>query len=290
MLFSIATPTRNALPALKQCVGSVRAQHGVTHEHCIRDACSSDGTPSWLGSQPDLRWESKPDGGMYAAINDAWSHAHGDILSWLNADEQYLPGTLATVATAFCDHPEVDLVWGNAIVVDPSGHPVAWRREIPLRSFYVRYVTLYAFSCTMFFRRRLWDTGVLKLDDTFKVIADADLVMRLLACGTRTLHLPSDLSLFGYSGANLSITEARLKDDERARLRQSHKIVAHRPLRIIARALRAAEKGVRGCYVSTPLSYDYALDATPTHRHVTSQRTPSRFTLTPGKDEVQPHA
>jgi hypothetical protein len=52
--FSIATATRNALEQLKRCVGSVRGQKGVSYEHVVQDAISSDGTPQGLSAQADL--------------------------------------------------------------------------------------------------------------------------------------------------------------------------------------------------------------------------------------------
>ena len=38
------------------------------------------------------------DGGMYDAVNRGYRRAQGDILAYLNCDEQYLPGALKTVA------------------------------------------------------------------------------------------------------------------------------------------------------------------------------------------------
>ena len=97
--FSIATPTRNALAKLRRCVGSVQGPFGPSCEQLVQDACSTDGTPEWLFRQPDLKAVSEPDAGMYDAINRAWGRAQGQILSWLNSDEQYLPGTLRMFST-----------------------------------------------------------------------------------------------------------------------------------------------------------------------------------------------
>lgn len=131
--FSIATPTRNSLDRLRRCVGSVRGQRGVTLEHLVHDARSEDGTPAWLAAQAGLLGISEADGGMYDAINRAWARSTGKFLSWLNSDEQYLLGTLAKVEAFFDAHPDVDVVFGNYIVADAQGRPVALRREIPFR-------------------------------------------------------------------------------------------------------------------------------------------------------------
>ena len=166
--FSIATPTRNALAKLRRCVGSVRGQAGVTLEHLVQDARSVDGSPAWLHMQaaqdPRLQPVSAADAGMYDAINRAWARSNGRVLSWLNADEQYLPGTLQRVQAHLDRHPQVDVLFGDYLVADEAGRAVALRREIPLRRFNVVNSFLNTQSCTMFFRRALLDRGALKLD------------------------------------------------------------------------------------------------------------------------------
>lgn len=136
MKFSIVTPSLNDLPRLRLCVGSVRGQTGE-REHIVQDACSVDGTAQWLAAQPDINSVSEHDTGMYDAINRGWRRSQGDILSWLNSDEQYLPGTLATVASFFEAYPKVDFVYGHALVVDGDGALLAARREIRLSRTYI---------------------------------------------------------------------------------------------------------------------------------------------------------
>lgn len=151
MKFSVITPTRNAIDKLKRCVGSVRGQTGVAIEHIIQDACSTDGTPDWLAAQPDVLARSEPDAGMYDAINRGWGRASGDIFSWLNSDEQYLPGTLEKVAGVFERNPDVDLIYGDALVVDATGNLLAARREIRLSRTYIANSFLNAFHAPRFF-------------------------------------------------------------------------------------------------------------------------------------------
>ena len=107
--FSIATPTRNDLDKLKRCIGSVRGQTSVRVEHLIQDAQSTDGTADWLAAEEGLDYRSEADHGMYDAINRAWGRARGQILAWLNSDEQYLPGALARVADFFYRHAQYRL-------------------------------------------------------------------------------------------------------------------------------------------------------------------------------------
>jgi glycosyltransferase involved in cell wall biosynthesis len=281
-LFSIATPTRNALDKLRRCVGSVRGQTGVRFEHLVQDAKSSDGSAPWLAeqaqTQASLLQVSEADAGMYDAINRAWDRSQGQYLSWLNADEQYLPGTLARVHRFFESHPAVDVLFADYLVADEQGRAVALRREIGLRKFYVVNTFLNAQSCTLFYRRKLWDEGVLKLDSRFRYAADKDLILRLLARGVRFQHLPEVLSVFGVDGSNLSAHPQMEQEAEAVRLAFGG--FAWRPARLLAYTGRRVERLVRGAYWRVDLRYRYALDEAPHYADYLAENLGGRYALT----------
>src|SRR5690348_16281526 len=96
MTFSIITPSFRNSDWLKLCIASV-ADQGVTAEHIVQDAGSDDGTQEWLLKDARVRAFAEKDGGMYDAVNRGLRRATGEILAYLNCDEQYLPGALSTV-------------------------------------------------------------------------------------------------------------------------------------------------------------------------------------------------
>ncbi len=294
MFFSVITPSYNNARALRRCMGSVRGQSHAGVEHIIMDGGSTDGTVAWLTQRHDtgadratapagpaaysFRWTSAPDRGMYDAIGKGWEQARGDVLSWLNCDEQYLPGTLGRVAQAFAQNPGADVVFGDTIVVAPNGTPLASRPEIPLRWGYLKNGFLYAMSCATFFRRRLWNDGLLRLDSRYRYAADMDLMLHLLSARKRIRHIPFTLALFGVDGSNLSSTQAPAIAREAEMIRQTYHAVS-RPLRVPYRALRCLERLVRGCYRTRAVSYDFALDEVPHYRHIPATRVGFRFTF-----------
>jgi glycosyltransferase involved in cell wall biosynthesis len=280
-LFSVATPTRNDLGKLKRCVGSIRGQQGVSVEHLVQDACSSDGTPDWLVSQADLLARSERDDGMYDAINRAWGRANGQILSWLNADEQYLPGTLATVAAFFETHPDVDVLFGDYIVCKDSGTPVALRREINFRRLYVANSFLYAQSCTLFFRSSLLQRGLLRFDTSLRYASDKDLMLKLVAAGVRIAHIAEYLALFGIDGNNLSTHPQMLLEAEAVRRR--HGAFANRGLRQLVLSGRRLERLLHGGYAKQSLVYAYATDEVPMYKEFKANRVGGRYALSDGK-------
>ncbi len=289
-LFSVATPTRNALQHLRRCVGSVRGQTSVTLEHLVQDARSSDGTAAWLqdlaANCTQLRPVTEADSGMYDAINRAWSRASGRYLSWLNADEQYLPGTLNRVQAAFAAHPQAEVLFANYLVVDDAGLAVAMRREIPLRRFLVVNTFLNAYSCTLFFRRSLLDRGLLKLDTSLRYAADMDLVLRLLQHGVRFQHVDEVWSLFGIDGSNLSTHPGAVLETERvARL---HGAMAFKPLRGFAQLARRGERLFVGAYRKQNFVYQFAVNEVPEYVSYSARDLGGRYSLAKPQGRAEP--
>src|SRR5215218_4070462 len=108
-MFSIITPSFRNSEWLKLCIASV-ADQGVEHEHIVQDAGSDDGTLDWLPHEPRVKAYVEKDSGMYDAVNRGYRRATGDLLAYLNCDEQYLPGALAAVEHYFAGNPTVDIV------------------------------------------------------------------------------------------------------------------------------------------------------------------------------------
>lgn len=125
---------------------------------------------------------------MYDALNKALRRVTGDVVSILNCDEQYLPGTLECVAGIFRKNPEADIVVGDFLIVDPSGELLSFRKATPLRASMILTDHLYDFTCAMFFRRRVLDRGI-KFDTGYRAAADADWVARLLWSGMKVSYV-----------------------------------------------------------------------------------------------------
>ena len=93
---SIVTPSYRRSAWLKLCIASV-ADQPVGAEHIVQDAGSDDGTLDWLPRDSRVKVFVEKDQGMYDGVNRGLRRAGGDILAYLNCDEQYLPGALSTV-------------------------------------------------------------------------------------------------------------------------------------------------------------------------------------------------
>ena len=177
----------------------------------------------------------------------------------------------------FSAHPEVDVVFGNYIVADRQGRPLALRREIPFRSVYVANGFLNAQSCTLFFRRRLFDQGRLKLNSRLRYAADKELLLKLAAAGTVIRHLPDYLAIFGVDGTNLS-THPRARE-ESEQVRAAYGAFRSQALRRLVLAFRRFERLLRGGYRFDPISYLYAVDDVPRYVEYSVAKLGGRYSL-----------
>jgi glycosyltransferase involved in cell wall biosynthesis len=151
---------------------------------------------------------------MYDAINKGLLASSGKIVAYLSCDEQYLPGTLASVSAYFETHPEVDVVFGDTLVTRPDGSLVCFRKAyVPLWPF-IASSDLYNFPSSMFLRRRVVDAGDL-FDPSFKDVGDAEYVIRLLRKGYRMATFRRYLSAFTLTGSNRSQNPSVRLESER---------------------------------------------------------------------------
>jgi len=201
--FTVITPSFRQLAWLKLCAASIADQQGVQCEHIVQDAGTGAELEQWAATQPGLQLFVERDAGMYDAVNRGLKRATGDICSYLNCDEQYLPGGLQAVGEYFAEHPEVDVVFGDMVLLDAQGRPTCYRRVVRPRRGHLRMAHLPVGTCATFFRRELVEQGYL-FDTSWRCIGDAVWVDRLLSDGIRMAVLPRPISAFAFTGENLS--------------------------------------------------------------------------------------
>lgn len=201
---SIVTPSFRQSQWLRLCVASV-ADQGLPVEHIVQDAGSDDGTLDWLPRDRRVISFIEKDAGMYDAVNHGLRRAQGDILAYLNCDEQYLPGTLVAVTDFFARHPQTDMLFGDVLMVDPDGKYL-WHRkmQVPLK-YHTWTCHLSTLTCAMFFRRRVFERE--QFDTAWRDAGDAEWMLRLMKRGVRMAALGRFTSTFTQTGTNMSAAD-----------------------------------------------------------------------------------
>jgi glycosyltransferase involved in cell wall biosynthesis len=203
--FGIVTPTLNAERYLEDTLRSIWAQaaDGIEVDHVLVDGGSTDGTLAVAERFPTRVVVSTDDQGMYDAINRGLSMVEGDIIGYINADDEIPPGALAAVAQAFRDHPEARWLMGKREFIDGEGRAFAWMQPVP---FTLRSYLGLGWSCvpqeTVWMRRDLYEE-VGPFDTSFRNTGDYDMYARCRRVA-EPLILQRTLGRFRLHGDQLS--------------------------------------------------------------------------------------
>lgn len=255
MKFSIITPSFRSGRWLKLCIPSVADQEGVEFEHIVQDSCSDDETKEWLPSDPRVTAVIEKDTGMYDAVNRGFRRATGDILAYINCDEQYLPGALRKVKDYFEEHPEVDIVLADTLVVDPQGGYLCERKALIPQLCHTRVGnTLSFFTAALFLRRRVLDQHNLYFDTRLRDLGDVDWALRAIRAGVRFGVLREFTSAFTDTGENMNLLPNARREAQEMRASAPAWMRATAQLWVAHYRLRRLFAGL---YVCKP--HDYAI-------------------------------
>ena len=123
---TIITVVRNDKQHIRETIVSALAQTGVEVQYLVLDGASADGTADIIRSFEGrlAYWHSRPDRGMYDAMNQAIKMADGEWISILNSGDTYVSSTSLADALAQTDS-ESSVIFGHSIEVNPE-----WKHEI----------------------------------------------------------------------------------------------------------------------------------------------------------------
>jgi glycosyltransferase involved in cell wall biosynthesis len=203
-LVSIVTPSLDQGRFLEEAIRSVAEQNYPSIEHVVVDGGSTDETLEVLRRHPHVRWVSEPDEGQADAIAKGFRLAGGEILAWLNADDLYLPGAVATAVAALREHG-AHVVYGGWRQVDERGETI---KDVAARPFDYRELleerNTIAQPSTFFTREAYEAVG--GVDTSYRYAMDYELWLRL---GARYEFVRVDaiLAAFRYHDASKTVAD-----------------------------------------------------------------------------------
>ena len=218
MKFSIITPSFRNSAWLKLCIASVADQAGVEFEHIVQDSCSDDGTQDWLPHDKRVTAIIEKDSGMYDAVNRGYRRATGDILAYLNCDEQYLPGALKAVQEFFEQHPEVEVVLAGSIVTDGDGKYICHRHSmVPTpNQVWFRFPIL---TSAIFIRRKVIHERGIYFDTKWRDLGDFHWFLALMKNQVPMAVCDTFTSVFADTGENMNLKPNAIREkDETAKM------------------------------------------------------------------------
>ena len=258
MKFSIITPSFRNSAWLKLCIASVADQQGVDLEHIVQDSCSDDGTADWLPNDKRVKAFIEKDAGMYDAVNRGYRRASGDILAYLNCDEQYLPGGLKAIHDFFEAHPKIEVVLAHTLIVDGKGQYMCHRHMMtPLPShMWFRFRML---TSSIFIRRKVIHERGLYFDTRWRDVGDFHWALALLKNKVPMAVCNSLVATFTDTGENMNLRPNAIREKNETRAMAPRWIWSLKPLVIFHHRLR---RMAAGHFNLPPMSYEiYTLES-----------------------------
>ena len=172
-------------------------------------------------------WCSEKDGGQSAAFNKGFSHARGRFLTWLNADDVLLPGTLKKLEEAINKYPTCEWFVGGVLWLDKDMNVIKCGRGRKFSEIRYREGWVNAWGPSSFFTKRLLD-AVGGVDERYHYTMDTELWLRF-ASKLRVRYRPFANYAWGLrlhedakmSGHNFSTNANNAGSSELDKLRSS---------------------------------------------------------------------
>lgn len=213
MKISVITVCFNSQTTIERSVQSVVDQQWPEVEHIVIDGGSTDGTLAILERfRPHLAvLVSEPDKGIYDAMNKGLARATGDVICFLNADDQYADTTVLTTVAQHMQTHKLD-----ALVADvgffKADNPKRMTRRYRSDRFSPQHLSwgwMPAHPGLFLTREVVQRVGLFKTD--YRIAGDYEYVVRTFhGHDLHYMHLPSVVVNMQAGGVSNSSWRNRL--------------------------------------------------------------------------------
>lgn len=136
-------------------------------------------------------WVSEPDKGQSNAFNKGFAYARGEFITWLNADDILLPGTIAAVKKTLQSNPTADYATGNFLRFLNSDLTISEAKWGPhYLPYWLQGKGRYsiAFGPTTFWRRSVYHK-LGPIDESLHYTMDTEYWIRMMMTGHKQVRV-----------------------------------------------------------------------------------------------------
>lgn len=211
---SIITATYNAVQYLSRLIASMRNQANKNFEWIVVDGGSTDGTLGILEHIVDLELvvDSRPDFGVYDALNRGIKLCSGDYYLVLGADDILFPESMKIIHEALL---KTDSDIYSFLVNSENGIDVNAKRRWP--SFYSQRAYIGAHSVGTLIRKKLHDKFGY-YSKRFPIAADQYFIKQVCDAGATVEYIEKEIGMFGSSGLSSVDTLGQLTESLRVQI------------------------------------------------------------------------
>ena len=201
-------------------------------ELVVCDAGSSDNSVEIIKEYEEciFWWCSEPDGGQSAAFNKGFSRGTGKFLTWLNADDLYVPGGLRMAVRELVKFSDCDWFTGNTVGFRDGGtiiHSAVGPHFFPYCMQW-RNSPIVVPGPTSFFSRKIYEQ-VGGIDESLHYTMDTHLWIKFIVNGIKQRRIKSLVWAFRYheQSKTCEFDGHRLDEDKRMKMRDEFSRAMH---------------------------------------------------------------
>jgi len=197
-LVSVVIPAYNAEGPLERALASVLAQDYEPFETIVVDDGSTDGTAQTVARFPAVRYVRQENAGPSAARNRGVEEAAGELVTFVDADDEVPPAKLSVQVSYLLEHPDVGCVLGRQDVELEGGGAPEWIGRDPVFGDFAGVPLMSLMTRTETFR----ELG--GFDTSLRIAEDRDLLVRMRERGVGIAVVPEVVLLRRFHGTNLT--------------------------------------------------------------------------------------
>jgi glycosyltransferase involved in cell wall biosynthesis len=184
---SVIIPAYNQAIYLSEAIQSVFEQTYHNFELIVVDDGSTDETPQILAGIQDSRMRviRQPNAGLSAARNTGLHESSAPLVTFLDADDYFLPDKLEVLSNYLEVHREIGLAVGGVRYIDESGNKLFESTKTPTRLALPEMLFENPICVSGILLRRKWLDIVGVFDERLRACEDWDLWIRLACAGCR---------------------------------------------------------------------------------------------------------